>query len=345
MTPSKLLLRPAWQRYGAAVVVTSLVVAGRMALNPWWGLHRNRHLVLLPTVMVAAWLCGFGPGLLAGVLSTAGLYFFWADTPGAFHLPSFDLVLFLALSAVLCALIASLQSARAHAVAATRSRQRVLEIVAHDLRSPLTAIQIVTDLLARDAPGTGPQLQRIVRAVGRMDKLLGDLVDSTRIEHGELKVSTRPEPVAPMLQETAEQFAPQAQSQEIALELKDGCDGTAVTADRARVVQVLGNLIGNALKFTPPGGRIVVAAEPHGETVWFSVADTGRGIAAKDLRHVFEQYWRADEKGTGLGLFIARTIVAAHGGRIWADSTPGRGSTFTFTLPRERGAAIDATGT
>ncbi len=327
----------------------SSVVAGRMALNPWWGLHRNRHLVLLPAVMVAAWLGGFGPGLLAGVLSTVALYGFWADTPGIFHLPTLDLVLYLAVSAVVCALIASLQTARARAIAATRSRQRVLEIVAHDLRSPLTAIQIVTDLLARESPASGPHLQRIVRAVGRMDKLLGDLVDSTRIEHGELKVSARPEPVASMLQETAEQFAPQAQAREIALEMKDGSDGTAVTADRARVVQVLGNLIGNALKFTPPGGRIVVAAEPHADTVWFSVADTGRGIPAKDLHHVFEQYWRADDKGTGLGLFIARTIIAAHGGRIWADSTPGTGSTFTFTLPRDRGApaasATDITAT
>jgi signal transduction histidine kinase len=342
MTPSKLVLRPAWQRYGAAVVVTSAVVAGRLAVNPWWGIHRNRHLVLLPAVMVAAWLGGFGPGLVSGVLSTAALYAFWAEQPGLYlHLPSLDLVLFFGLCAVLCALIASLQAARAHADAATRSRQHVMEIVAHDLRSPLTAIQIVTDLIAREAPTLDPQLQRLRRAVGRMDKLLGDLVDGTKSERGELTVSPRAEPVAPILQETIEQFGPQAQARQIALETKDGSDGATVTCDRTRVIQVLGNLIGNALKFTPPGGRIVLGTEPHGEAVWFSVADTGRGIANRDLPHVFEQYWRGDDKGTGLGLFIARTIILAQGGRIWADSRPGAGATFTFTLPRA-GAASSA---
>jgi signal transduction histidine kinase len=338
MASSNVLLRPAWQRYGAAVVLTSLVVLGRLALNPWWGVHRNRHLVLIPAVMLTAWLGGFGPGMLSAVLTTLALYQFWGDAP-AYAPPSLELMLYLSLCTVLCALIASLQAARLRADAATRSRQRVLEIVAHDLRSPLTAIQIVTDLLDREAPAIAPHLQRIRRGVARMEKLLGDLVDSTRIEHGELEVSPRPEPVATMLQETAEQYAPQAQSQEIAFETKDGSDGTLVLCDRARVVQVLGNLIGNAIKFTPPGGRILVRAEPHPDAIWFSVADTGRGIDGPDLPHVFEQYWRADDKGTGLGLFIARTIVVAHGGRIWADSKPGAGATFTFTLPLVTAAA------
>jgi len=98
-------------------------------------------------------------------------------------------------------------------------------------------------------------------------------------------------------------------------------------------MQVLSNLVGNAMKFTPAGGRIVVAARPSAAMMSFTVTDTGRGIPAKDQAHVFEQYWRGDEKGTGLGLFIAQTIVVAHGGRIWVESTPGAGTTFTFTLP------------
>jgi signal transduction histidine kinase len=335
MTTPNVLLRSAWRRYGTATVVTALVVLGRMALNPWWGQHRNRHLVLIPAVMLSAWLGGLGPGLLASVLSTLALYFLWSDTPGL-HLerPTSDLVIYLALCAVLCGLIASLQRARAQSDTATRSRERVLQIVAHDLRSPLTAIQIVTDLLNREAPALAPQLQRIVRAVGRMDKLLGDLVDTTKIEHGQLDVSPKPESVAALLRETGEQFVPQAQSHEITLSIDDGSDGASVLCDRARVMQVLGNLVGNAMKFTPAGGRIVVAAKPSAAMMSFTVTDTGRGIPEKDQAHVFEQYWRGDDKGTGLGLFIAQTIVVAHGGRIWVASTAGAGTTFTFTLPK-----------
>jgi len=335
MTTPNVLLRPPWRRYSTAVVVTALVVLARLALNPFWGHHRNRHLVLIPAVMLSAWLGGLGPGLLSGFLSALALYFFWSDTPG-FHLerPTSDLVIYLALCAVLCALISSLQRARAQADAATRSRERVLQIVAHDLRSPLTAIQIVTDLLGREAPALAPHLQRIVRAVGRMDKLLGDLIDTTKFEHGQLDVSLRPEPVAALLREIGEQFVPQAEAHEIALAIEDGSAGASVLCDRARMMQVLGNLLGNAVKFTPPGGRIVLAAKPSAGMVSFSVTDTGRGIPAHDQAHVFEQYWRGDEKGTGLGLFIAQTIVVAHGGRIWVASTTGAGTTFTFTLPK-----------
>ena len=167
MTPSKLLLRPAWQRYGAAIVVTALVVVGRMALNPWWGQHRNRHLVLLPAVMVAAWLGGFGPGLLAGVAEHGRpLLFLVRHARVCTWTPRLDLVLYLALCAVVCGLIASLQRRARAPIAAHPLPPARAQIVAHDLRSPLTAIQIVTDLLDREAPRSAPQLQRIVRAVG-----------------------------------------------------------------------------------------------------------------------------------------------------------------------------------
>ena len=107
-------------------------------------------------------------------------------------------------------------------------------------------------------------------------------------------------------------------------------------ADRDRIMQVLGNLIGNALKFTPPGGRVTLSARQQTDAVTFSVADTGSGIAAEDVPHVFEQYWKHDDKGTGLGLFIARSVVQAHHGRIWVESTPGVGSTI---LPLHAAAA------
>ncbi len=330
---SNLLMRPAWQRYLAAIALTLVVVAGRVALNPWWGVQANRHLILLPTVTLAAWLGGFLPGVVSALMSTLALQLLWSKAPGLLHVPTMDELVFLGFSVVICGLVSSLQVARARADVATRSRERVLEIVAHDLRSPLTAIKALGESIAHANPPLRPRLERIDRAVGRMDRLISQLVDATRIGHGELTVSTRPEPVGAIVDETVDLYATTAREREIALEATDVPAEAVVQADRDRIMQVLGNLIGNALKFTPPGGRVTLSARQHPDAVTFSVADTGSGITAEDLPHVFEQYWKHDEKGTGLGLFIARSVVQAHHGRIWVESTPGVGSTFFFTLP------------
>jgi signal transduction histidine kinase len=336
---SNLLMRPAWQRYLAAIVLTLVVVAGRVALNPWWGVHANRHLLLLPTVTLSAWLGGFRPGIVSALLSTLALQVLWSKAPGLLHVPTMDEVVFLGFSVVICVLVSSLQIARARADVATRSHERVLEIVAHDLRSPLTAIKALGESVARANPTIRPRMDKIDRAVGRMDGLIGQLVDATRIGHGELTVSPRPEPVGSIVDETVDLYATTAHERDIVLEAKDLPAGCAVQADRDRIMQVLGNLIGNALKFTPPGGRVTLSARQQADAVTFSVADTGSGIAAEDVPHVFEQYWKHDDKGTGLGLFIARNVVEAHHGRIWVESTPGAGSTFFFTLPPASPAA------
>jgi signal transduction histidine kinase len=330
---SKLLTWPAWQRYLVAIALTLLVIGGRFALNPWWGVQQNRHLVLLPTVMLVAWLGGFRPGVVSALLSTLALHLLWSKQPGLLHLPTMDVVLFLGVSVTVCGLVNSLETARARADAATRSHERVLEIVAHDLRSPLSAIKALGDAIARANPPIRPRLERIDRAVERMDRLISQLVDSTRIGHGELTVSPRSEPVGSLIAETVDLYATIASERQIALEASGTPAGTLVLADRDRVMQVLGNLVGNALKFTPPGGRVTLGARQESDAVIFSVVDTGSGIDAGDLPHVFEQYWKHDKQGTGLGLFIARHVVHAHHGRIWVDSEPGAGSSFFFTLP------------
>ena len=330
---SNLLMRPAWQRYLAAIALTLVVVAGRWALNPWWGVQANRHLLLLPTVTLAAWLGGFRPGVVSALLSTLALQVLWSKKPGLLHVPTADELVFLGFCVVICVLVSSLQVARARADVATRSRERVLEIVAHDLRSPLTAIKALAESVARANPTIAPRLDKIDRAVGRMDRLISQLIDATRIGHGELTVATRPEPVGAIVDETVDLYATTARDRDIVLEAKDLPAGAVVQVDRDRIMQVLGNLIGNALKFTPPGGRVTLSARQQTDAVTFSVADTGSGITPEDLPHVFEQYWKHDDKGTGLGLFIARNVVQAHHGRIWAESTPGAGTTFFFTLP------------
>jgi signal transduction histidine kinase len=188
-------------------------------------------------------------------------------------------------------------------------------------------------------------LERIDRAVGRMDRLISQLVDGTRIGQGELTVSTRPEPVDSIVDETVALYSTAAQEHQIVLEATDVPVGALVQADRDRIMQVLGNLVGNAFKFTAPGGRVTLSARPETDAVTFSVADTGSGIDAEDLPHVFEQYWKHDKQGTGLGLFIAQSVVQAHHGRIWAESKPGVGTTVFFTLfvaAREPATADDA---
>jgi len=260
---------------------------------------------------------------------------------GSFHAPSVDLLLFLMISVAICGLIGSLQRARTSADAAIRSRERVLEVVAHDLRSPLAAIKTNSDAIGRAAPDHKPRVDRVNRAVARMDDLIRDLVDTTQIEHGTLTVTTERQAVQPIVQESVDLFVVLAQEKGVTLEAPGPAVEAVVPCDRRRVLQVLSNLLGNALKFTPSGGRVTLAVAQVTGGVRFGVADTGTGIRAEDLPHVFEQYWKGggEQKGTGLGLFIARSIVQAHGGRIWVESPPGAGASFFFTLPCAPAAA------
>ena len=330
--------RSAWRRYGAAVLLTCLVVAGRVALDPIWGHRHNRHLVFIPTVLVAAWLGGLGPGVVSAVLSTLALGYFWMDvTRESVPVGVVELGLFCAIGVALSAMVESLHRARARAEAAVRSRERVMEIVAHDLRNPLGAIGMSAEALLLKATRDEDRrdVERILRATSRMNRLIGDLVDVSGIEHETLAMTRTREPVESIIRETAEAFAPRAEQRHITLEVQSPPADLAIAADRARIVQLLGNLLGNALKFTPEGGRVAVRVSEQNQLVRFEVADTGPGIPPDDVPHIFEQYWKGDGEGTGLGLFIARSIVEAHRGELGVKTAPGAGATFFFTLPRD----------
>jgi signal transduction histidine kinase len=184
---------------------------------------------------------------------------------------------------------------------------------------------------------TGPDrrhLDRIVHAVSRMDGLIGDLVDVAGIEHEALAVTCTREAVEPIVRETAEAFLPKAEQRHITLEVESPAGELTIAADRARILQLLGNLIGNALKFTPEGGRVSLRVGTQDHLVRFEVADTGPGIAPQNVPHIFEQYWKGDAQGSGLGLFIARNIARAHRGELGVKTTLGAGATFFFTMPR-----------
>jgi signal transduction histidine kinase len=229
----------------------------------------------------------------------------------------------------------AIENARLHRKAeqAVRARDDVLAIVAHDLRSPLGAILLQADALRRDMRKPAEALQR---AANRMSRLIQDLLDVTRMEAGRLSIEQARIPARQVASDSIEAHKAIAAARSIELGLNLGQDLPEVWADRERLLQVLENLIGNALKFTQPGGRIIIGAEPSDGQVLFSVADTGAGIAPDHLAHLFDRFWRArstERQSAGLGLSIAKGIVEAHGGRIWVESTLGRGSTFSFTIP------------
>ena len=227
------------------------------------------------------------------------------------------------------------------------ARDEVLAIVAHDLRNPLNTIMMASELVHDGiAPGERPaerrQLGMILRNAQNMNRLIGDLLEVKRVQTGRLVVEPRPAELRPMVYEAMEMLHPMAAAASLILaaNLADGLP--AVSADSVRIQQVLSNLVGNAIKFTPAGGRIEVRAEPYGEgAVRIAVADTGPGIAPDQLPQVFGRFWQGghrDGLGVGLGLAICKGIIEAHGGEIWVESTLGEGTTFAFWLPLAEGA-------
>jgi signal transduction histidine kinase len=244
----------------------------------------------------------------------------------------------------------ALQSARSYhlAQAALRSRDEMLAVVAHDLRNPLNTIVMGSDLALEMAPqdSTGRvgirQFEIIRRTAQHMNRLIQDLLDASRLDSGTLALEKATLKPADLLREANEMLAPLAAQSRIAFQTEPAEDLPTICADRGRLLQVLSNLVGNALKFTPEGGVIsvtavtgddVTAAERH---ITFTVRDTGCGIPADQLPHIFARGWQArrgDRRGIGLGLAIASGIVQAHGGSIWVESVVGDGSRFMFTVP------------
>jgi signal transduction histidine kinase len=233
----------------------------------------------------------------------------------------------------------SLAAARDVAEEASRAREEMLAVVAHDLRNPLNVVMMTTQLFADTEPAGEKRDQLlgvILRAAKRMNRLIEDLLEVVRQDSGKMKLEVDEISVASLLAQTAEMFLTTAAENGISLRVEEAPPGLTVKGDSERIMQVLGNLVGNGLKFVARGGSVVLKCELKGDEAIFSVADSGPGIAGEDLDRLFEKFWqrrRTDRRGVGLGLAIARGIVEAHGGRIWVESRIGDGSTFYFTLP------------
>ncbi len=222
---------------------------------------------------------------------------------------------------------------------AVRSREEVVSIVSHDLRNPLGVVAAAADLILElplSEAERKNQAEIIRRSATRMGRLIEDLLDVARIEAGALRVRTEVQDPGDVLEEIRTVFAPQAVERGIRLEIEAGSDVPHARMDRDRVIQALTNLLDNALRFTPEGGRVTVSTSRKDGGVAFSVSDTGPGIAEQALAHLFDRFWRGernDRKGAGLGLAIVRGIAEAQGGSVEVESRPGEGATFTLRLP------------
>lgn len=225
---------------------------------------------------------------------------------------------------------------------AVRMREEVLAIVSHDLRNPLGTIRGGAAQLLSAVHGAEQQAltakvaERIARASERMIYMIRDLLDFSSIEAGKLRIETSGHGPDALVTEAIEMMHPIAAEKGVRLEKNVEAAHLTVRCDHERIMQVFSNLIGNAIKFTDEGGSVMVRARSEHDRVRFSVSDTGPGIAAEDLAHIFDRYWQAQRRtrdNLGLGLAISKAIMESHGGTIWVESAVGSGTTFFFTLP------------
>jgi signal transduction histidine kinase len=355
-------------RYAVAITVSLAAWGLTVGLAP--ALGGPNYLPFAAAVAIATWYGGASAGLVTSALSIVAIDFSFLPPTSAVELTHseelLDIAMFVVVAVAIGATTAELRRARVlaeiHAKSLVRAntelkqqidrvqrlsaeleraREDTLGMVAHDLRNPLHLMTATTELLEDgDLPvRRRRELTAIAqRAARQMNRLIADLLDSAQMQAGRLSLALSELTLGALVTQAVETCSLTAKARGIRLEADVSDPELLVCADSARVQQVLGNLLSNALKFTEPGGQVVVRARPAGGKALVEVCDTGPGIAAEHISHLFEKFWQeraGDRRGIGLGLVIAKGIVEAHGGRLWVESTPGRGSTFAFTLPSE----------
>jgi len=221
-------------------------------------------------------------------------------------------------------------------------RRRLIGDVSHELRTPLTAIKgSMEGLMDGILPANDETYQQIHAEADRLNRLVDDLQELSRVEAHAYQLDFRSLDISSIVQTVTKRLAPQAESKRISLDFELTPDLPPVLADEDRAIQILTNLTGNALRYTPKGGKVTISAKRINDDVQFSVHDTGIGIPPEHLPHIFDRFYRVDKSrsrqaggGSGIGLTIARALVEAHGKRIWVESEgEGKGSAFNFTLP------------
>ncbi len=291
---------------------------------PYWRALQVQSLLILP--------------LFAGG-ETIGAITFIRTTPGGFDAEHRNVA-----EKFTRAAAAVLENARLYDAArqANQARDEVLGVVSHDLRNPISAIAMCARVLETNPPADDAKrralLATIRESTDSVNHMIEDLLDVANIERGRLSLELHDEEPAQLVLRAMHMFDVEAKEHGIELDIRLATNLPLITADGSRIVQVLGNLLRNAVKFTPKDGRIAIGAEGQDGSVVFAVSDTGRGISDENQRRIFDRYWQSSNgaraRGSGLGLSIAQGIVEAHGGRIWVESTLGKGSMFAFTIPR-----------
>jgi signal transduction histidine kinase len=331
------------------LVTTALAFTSRTLLSPILEMQ-HPFATFYVAVVLCAWFGGFPAGMLCTALSVLPTAYFWLEPARSMRVEEkadvWAIVWFVGLGVIVSLLNEGMfraaekhRQANARAEAAVRARDQELAVVSHDLRSPLGAIVTSAELLSRSAPSGEALVRRaaiIRRAAKQMSSLIGDLLDSASIDAGSFAIdpeALRPCEAGELLGEATELVEHDAATKSVQIDARVVGHPVAVCGHE-RALQVLTNLLGNAVKFVPEGGRIDLSAEAAGAFVRFAVSDNGRGIARENLGRIFDRYWSGSRAtGAGLGLYIAKGIVEAHGGAIDVQSKPGVGSTFYFTLP------------
>jgi len=357
-----LVLEPAQQSYVRYVVAMgACALAVLLQLVIWPYIPPSPQLFFYPAVLVAAWFGGLAPGVVAVLISSVAIAYWFLPPLTALERGDdvLDMAIFIAMGLTVAGLMArtrastrearaawaSAEGARIRLQEAYRAREEMLAIVSHDLRTPLTSIELSSAQIIRASPlSTDERVrlygERIQRASRRMESLVRNLLDAAMIESGALAVHFAPVQVDTLLESTVQLCQPLAERKSILLEARLA-GRQMLVCDSDRIKQTLENLVGNALKFVPSDGEVIVSVRTEGEEAIFEVRDSGPGIPADQIGHVFDRYWRGGAgASSGLGLYIAKAIVEAHGGRIWAASENGKeGTTVAFALPLDASSA------
>ncbi len=355
--------------FATAVALVGTIVLRRDGPTP-------SFLFFVPAVAVAAWYGGVGPSALTTGLSLLLIDLNFLEPGGSLtidRVEALEIIAFIVVAATITLTMEALQRAltlaeqrakelkvlndevgrsydaerekRHDAELLAHAREEVLGLVAHDLRNPLNLIITTSELLIENKVEPARQRELLdiaVRAGKQMNHLIGDLLDTVRLQAGKFSLDLEDVSVAAIFRQAAESLGPVAEKRGVRFDPIPPADGIVVHADPLRVSQLVGNVVGNAIKFTPPKGSVRLQALRDGDHVVVQVADTGPGIPADDIPHLFDNFWQArknDHRGVGLGLAIAKGVVEAHGGHIWCESTVGAGSKFFFTLPLANASA------